>query len=59
VTRPESSEGISRIIVTWGDMMKFKTVELLLELSYLLVICLHAGVTAIRLPLDLVVIPWF
>jgi hypothetical protein len=34
--------------------MKFKTIELLLKLSYLLAVCRHAGVMAISLPHDLV-----
>jgi hypothetical protein len=54
VTRPESAEGIIHLIVTSGDMMKLKAVELLLELSYLLAVFHHAGVMAIRLPHDLV-----
>jgi hypothetical protein len=53
-TRPESSEGVGCLIVVPEDMMKFKVVELLLELPYLLVVCRHAGITTIRLPHDLV-----
>jgi hypothetical protein len=34
--------------------MKFKTIELILKLSYLLTVCHHVRVTAIRLPHDLV-----
>jgi hypothetical protein len=35
------------------DMMKFKTIKLLLELPYLLAICHHAGVMVVQLPHDL------
>jgi hypothetical protein len=54
MTRPKSGEGVSCLIVMSEDIMRFKTVELILELSYLPVICRHAGVTAIRFPHDLV-----
>jgi hypothetical protein len=54
VTRPESSEGIGRLVVVSEDMMKIKTIKLLLELPYVLEVCLHVGVTVIRLPHDLV-----
>jgi hypothetical protein len=36
------------------DVMKFKTVEFLLEISYLVVVCYHTGVMAVWLPYDLV-----
>jgi hypothetical protein len=35
-------------------MMKFKIIELLLKLSYLLAVCHHAGITVIRFLQDLV-----
>jgi hypothetical protein len=54
VTGPESGQGVSLLIVTTEDMMKFKVNELHLELSYLLTVCHHAGVTTIRLPCVLV-----
>jgi hypothetical protein len=54
VTRPESGEDVGHLIVTSEDMIKFKTVKLLLKLSYLLAVCIHARVVAIRLPHDLV-----
>jgi hypothetical protein len=43
----ESGKGIGRHVVASEDMMKFKIVELLLELSYLLAVCHHAGVATI------------
>jgi hypothetical protein len=51
---PKSGEGISCLIVAPEDMMKFKSIELLFKLSYLLMVCCHAGVMTIRLPHDLV-----
>jgi hypothetical protein len=54
VTGPESGQGVSLLTVTTEDMMKFKVNELHLELSYLLIVCRHAGVTTIRLPCVLV-----
>jgi hypothetical protein len=36
------------------DMMKFKTIKLLLKLSYLITVCRHEGVLAVQLPDDLV-----
>jgi hypothetical protein len=47
-------EGVSHLIVMLEDMVKCKTVELLLKLPYLLVVCRHARVMAIRLPHNLV-----
>jgi hypothetical protein len=35
-------------------MMKFKTIKLLLKLSYLMTVCRHEGVLAVQLPDDLV-----
>jgi hypothetical protein len=52
--RPESSEGVDYLIIALEDTMKFKTVELLLELPYLSVVGRHAGVVAIRLPHGLI-----
>jgi hypothetical protein len=54
MSRPKLGEGIGQLIVTSEDVMKFKVIEFLLELSYLLAVCHHVGVTAIRLPHDLV-----
>jgi hypothetical protein len=53
-SRPESIEGVDRLIAMSEDVMKFKVIEFLLELSYLLAVCHHEGVMAIRLPHDLV-----
>jgi hypothetical protein len=47
-------EGVSHLIVMLEDMVKCKTVELLLKLPYLLVVCRHARVMTIRLPHNLV-----
>jgi hypothetical protein len=38
MTRPKSGESVDRLIVVLEDMMKFKAVEFLLELSYLLAV---------------------
>jgi hypothetical protein len=46
-TRPKPCEGVSHLVVTPEDMMKFKTIEVLLKLSYLLVVCHHAGIMTI------------
>jgi hypothetical protein len=54
VTRLESSEGISRLIVASEDMMKFKTIKLLLEFPYLLTVCCHVGVVTIQILHDLI-----
>jgi hypothetical protein len=54
VTRLESSEGISRLIVASEDMMKFKTIKLLLEFPYLLTVCCHVGVATIQILHDLI-----
>jgi hypothetical protein len=54
MARPEVGEGIGRFVVSLEDMMKFETIEILLELSYLLTICHHARVTAVWLSNDLV-----
>jgi hypothetical protein len=54
VTRPESGKGVGHLIVASEDMMNFKTVKLLIKLSYLLEVCHHAGVATIQLPHDLV-----
>jgi hypothetical protein len=54
MARPESSEGIGRFAISLEGMMKFETIELLQKLSNLLLVCRHAGVTAVRLPHDLV-----
>jgi hypothetical protein len=45
--RPELAEGIGYFIVSPVDMMKIKTVKILLELSYLLAVCCLAGVMAV------------
>jgi hypothetical protein len=49
-----SGVGVSCFIVLLEDMMKFETIKLLLELSDLLSVCLHAGFMAVRLPHDVV-----
>jgi hypothetical protein len=54
MTRPELREVVSRRIVMSEDMMKFKTIELLLMLSYLLAISCHVGITSVQFPHDLV-----
>jgi hypothetical protein len=54
MTRPKSDEGVGRLIVASKDMMKLKTVELLLEFSYFLAVCHHVGLTKVRLLHDLV-----
>jgi hypothetical protein len=41
VTRPELHEGVDCLIVASEDMMKFKTIELLLKLSHLLAVRRH------------------
>jgi hypothetical protein len=47
VARPESGEGINCFVVSLDDMMKFESIKLLLEFSYLLAVCRHAGVTTV------------
>jgi hypothetical protein len=54
VTRPKLCEGVGCLVVAPEDMMKFKTTELLLKLSYLLVVCCHVGIAVVRFPHDLV-----
>jgi hypothetical protein len=54
VTTPEMCEGISRLVVMPEDMMKFKSIELLLMLCYLLMVCHHVGITTVRLRHDMV-----
>jgi hypothetical protein len=53
-TRPESGQGVSHLIVASEDMMKFKAVEFLLKLPYLLAVGCHEGVMTVRLPYHLV-----
>jgi hypothetical protein len=45
--RPKLGEGVGCFIVSTKDMMKLKTNELLLELSDLLSLHRHAGVTSV------------
>jgi hypothetical protein len=52
--RPKPSKGVDCFDVSLEDMMKLETIELLLQLSNLLSVCCHAGVTVVRLPHDLV-----
>jgi hypothetical protein len=54
MARPNLGEGVDCLVVAPEDMLKFKTIELLLKLSYLLAVCHHAEVVAIRLHHDLV-----
>jgi hypothetical protein len=54
IDRPESSEGVWRLVVALEDVMEFEVIKFLLELSYLLAVCRHARVAAIQLSHDLV-----
>jgi hypothetical protein len=54
MARPKPGKGVGCVIVSPEDVMKFKTIELLLYLSNLPSICRHAGVVVVRLPHDLV-----
>jgi hypothetical protein len=54
MARPESGEGVDCFIVSLKDMMMFESSKLLLQLSNLLSVRHHAGVTAVWLPHDLV-----
>jgi hypothetical protein len=47
MTRPKSGEGISHLVVASEDAMKFKVVEFLLKMSYILAVCCHAEAEAI------------
>jgi hypothetical protein len=46
-TRTKSCEGVSRLIVASKDMMRFKTIKLLLKLSHLLAVCHHVRIMAV------------
>jgi hypothetical protein len=52
--RPKLGDGVSYLVVSPKDLMKIETIELILKLSNLLLVCHHAGVAAVRLPHDLV-----
>jgi hypothetical protein len=49
VTQPEPDEGIDCFIVSSEDMMKLETIKFFLQLSYLLPVCHHMGVTTVQL----------
>jgi hypothetical protein len=48
---PNWGEGIGCLIVSPEDMVQLKDVKFLLQLSYLLPVCSHAGVMTVRLSL--------
>jgi hypothetical protein len=54
VARPETGEGIGNLIVSSDDTMELETIELVLQLPNLLLVCHHEGVVAVRLSHDLV-----
>jgi hypothetical protein len=54
VARPKSGEGVGCFIVLSEDTMKFETIKLHLKISYILIVCCHAGDMAVQLPHDLV-----
>jgi hypothetical protein len=54
MARPMLAEGVGWLIVPPEDMMKFETIELLLKLSNLMLVCCHKRVVTTRLPHDLV-----
>ena len=47
-SRCDLSEFIGRLVVASGDVDKLKAVEFVLELMYLLVVCLHFWIVAAR-----------
>jgi hypothetical protein len=54
MARPEPVKGVGCLVVSPEDMVKLEAVKFLLQLSYLLSVCIHAGVTTIRLFHDLI-----
>jgi hypothetical protein len=53
-TRHEPCEGINLLVVMPKDMIKFKTIKHLHNLSYLLVVCRHVATVTVQFPLNLV-----
>jgi hypothetical protein len=47
VAKPRPGEGVGRLIVSPEDMLKFKTIELLLKLCNLLSVCRHERVVTV------------
>jgi hypothetical protein len=47
IARPKAGEGVGHFIVSSEDIMKFKTIELHLELSYLQAVWHHVGVVVV------------
>jgi hypothetical protein len=50
----EPGEGVGRLVVSLEDMVELEAVKLLLQLSNLLPLCSHAGVTTVRLSHNLI-----